>query len=97
MVNGPALSTAGTAIPVFETPVCLASGDPALISWLHELNVDAHSIDILARREEYTKSDLLEFVSREDLTNAGLRYDYDDDDYNATVIQYITLKNWRNN
>ncbi len=51
-----------------------ASGDPELIAWLHELNVDTHSIDILVRQQEYTKDDLMEFISREELLNSGLRF-----------------------
>jgi len=46
--------------------------DDKLTSWLRSLNCDTETIGRFAD-EEYTKSDVLEFVSRDDLRRMGLK------------------------
>uniref|UniRef100_A0A0N5AZ13 Protein kinase domain-containing protein n=1 Tax=Syphacia muris TaxID=451379 RepID=A0A0N5AZ13_9BILA len=47
--------------------------DDEMAKWLRELGCDWHSIHIL-EEQEYTKDDLLEFVSRDELLHMGLKY-----------------------
>jgi len=60
-----------TALPV-EVPLWVELA-MELVAWLRELNLDPGSIEILAKHQKFTKNDLLEIVTREDLVSAGLK------------------------
>ncbi len=47
--------------------------DGDLLYWLRSLNCDEDAIQRV-RDEEYTKNDLLEYVTREELRSLGLRF-----------------------
>jgi hypothetical protein len=50
----------------------LDADDEALKAWLFRIGCDAYSIELL-ERQHYTKSDVIEFVSREELMGLGIR------------------------
>uniref|UniRef100_A0A1I8AXS0 SAM domain-containing protein n=1 Tax=Meloidogyne hapla TaxID=6305 RepID=A0A1I8AXS0_MELHA len=47
-------------------------GDESIREWLRRIGCDEHSIELI-ERECYTKRDLLEFVTREELIRLGIR------------------------
>lgn len=51
--------------------ICFRDDDEDLEAWLHRVGVDEESIGVLTR-QRYTKPDVIDFVTREELMAVGI-------------------------